>query len=181
VLIPAEEPQPAERQTVPQPSAVEAPATPTLGRNDFGSQSIVIAVDESVATSARGRAPASAPPGSNPSLPQIDVPQLQIAVPTIESEQPSLDTRSIEPVSPAVRYVARRERNRRNQFTLAVLLLIAVIMLAGVLIWVLRHNAQPPAEKATDARAHRQTSVYHIVRSSALKPCITANLQFDIS
>jgi hypothetical protein len=33
--------------------------------------------------------------------------------------------------------VARRERNRRNQFMFAIVLLLAVIVLAGVLVFVL--------------------------------------------
>ena len=48
---------------------------------------------------------------------------------------------AVEPVSPAVRYVARRERNRRNQVVFAAMLLLAVIVLAGVLVFVLQRGA----------------------------------------
>jgi hypothetical protein len=55
------------------------------------------------------------------------------------------------PVSPAVRYVARRDRNRRNQVTLAIVLLIAVIVLAIVLIFVLQRGSARPTTGAVQS------------------------------
>jgi hypothetical protein len=43
--------------------------------------------------------------------------------------------------SPVVRHISRRERDRRKQFNLAIVLLVAVIVLALVLIWVVRRGA----------------------------------------
>jgi hypothetical protein len=47
-----------------------------------------------------------------------------------ETEQP-------ESQAAAIKYVAHRERVRRNRTRVAILLLVAVIVLAGVLIWIL--------------------------------------------
>jgi hypothetical protein len=55
-----------------------------------------------------------------------------------------------ELVSPAARYVARRERNRRNQLVFAAMLLLAVVILAGVLIFVVQRGggSAPPADSS---------------------------------
>jgi hypothetical protein len=79
----------------------------------------------------------------------------------------------IEPVSPAVRYVARRERNRRNQFTVAVILLLAVIVLAAVLIWVLQRGSDATlAEKASRSSLYDSSPSRYVAVSS--NPCLHA-------
>jgi hypothetical protein len=49
----------------------------------------------------------------------------------------SAPTRADGPASPAVKYIAQRERARRNRTRLAILLLVTVIALAVVLVWTL--------------------------------------------
>jgi hypothetical protein len=54
----------------------------------------------------------------------------------------------IEPPSPASQYTAQRVRARRQQTTIAIVLLLAVIVLAGVLIWVLQRGPAVSDETA---------------------------------
>jgi hypothetical protein len=42
--------------------------------------------------------------------------------------------------SPVVRHISRRERHRRKQFNMAIVLLVAVILLALVLIWIVQRG-----------------------------------------
>jgi hypothetical protein len=63
-------------------------------------------------------------------------------IPLIESELTAPDASL--PVAPVAKYVAYRMRSRRNQTTLAIGLLIAVIVLAIVLIVVLRNQPTAP-------------------------------------
>jgi hypothetical protein len=49
--------------------------------------------------------------------------------------------------SPAVKYIAHRERVRRNRTKLAILLLVAVIALAAVLVWTLAVGPGPLGSK----------------------------------
>jgi hypothetical protein len=178
VLIPAEESQSVERPAVPSSNVAESS---DRSRIDVGSQSIVIAVNNSVSTTTSGPATDPVAPIAAPPPPPNGVVTPQIAIPITTNAQPILNPGSVEPTSPAVQYVAQRERNRRNQFTLAVFLLIAVLILGAVLIWVLRQNAQPPAEKTAGASIHRPTFGHRVVRFPAATPFIAARVQFDIS
>jgi hypothetical protein len=49
------------------------------------------------------------------------------------------------PASPITSYAVRRARNRRNQLQITIALLLAVIVLAVVLIWVLRRGGEQPS------------------------------------
>jgi hypothetical protein len=52
--------------------------------------------------------------------------------------------------TPEPEYISQRERSRRNQITISLLLLALVVLLAGVLIWVLKRDiSQTPAGKTT--------------------------------
>jgi hypothetical protein len=52
--------------------------------------------------------------------------------------------------TPEPECISLRERSRRNQITISLLLLALVVLLAGVLIWVLQRDvSQTPAPKAT--------------------------------
>jgi hypothetical protein len=107
------------------------------------SPSIVISVSESsVARTLPANAPVTQPPlaVSSPDTP-IAPAEALIASETPATDQLRIVSNSMEAVSPAVRYVARRDRNRRNQFVFAVMLLVAVIVLAGVLVFVLQRGA----------------------------------------
>lgn len=159
ILIPSsEEPQQVGVATPPilgriDPVASVAVPVPSAGPfTDTGSQSVIIAVADSTVTNppiapATVLAPSpivTAFPAAATNGPPPISPELLAVAPLVIAPQP------IEPVSPAVRYVARRERNRRNQFTIAVTLLLAVIVLAGVLIWVLKRGSSvAPAEKVS--------------------------------
>jgi GYF domain 2 len=50
---------------------------------------------------------------------------------------------AVDEPSPTSRYVARRRQSKRTQLTLAVVMLVVVLVLAGILVWVLRRNANP--------------------------------------
>jgi hypothetical protein len=55
-------------------------------------------------------------------------------------------------VTPEAAVASQRERTRRNQIVISLLLLALVVVLAGVLIWVLKREVhQAPVEKATAA------------------------------
>jgi hypothetical protein len=184
VLVPAEELQTAEQPVFPQASGsleTETSAYPSAARGDFGSQSIVIAVTDSVQTKVRESMPATVATGSALPLPQNGFGQPQVTSSTPPSVQPLADASSIDPISPAVRYVAQRERNRRNQFTLAVFLLIAVVMLAAVLFFVLRHNAQARATQTAGTSGLMHSYCLRVANSSALIPSTAADVQFAIS
>jgi GYF domain 2 len=65
---------------------------------------------------------------------------------------PDLDPSPIEAVlsesiksEPAATYAIQRTRSKKTQLTLAVVMLAAVVVLAGVLIWVIRSNTAEPA------------------------------------
>jgi hypothetical protein len=96
-------------------------------------RSVVIPLIETPAASVTHatteRADGSAPQAASVSRPVDDAPVI---------EQPlSVLTDADRTVSSAVKYIAQRERARRNRTRLAVLLLVAVIALAAVLVWTL--------------------------------------------
>jgi hypothetical protein len=170
ILIPTEEE--SQQQVAPAPPQFEPigpvkasmPMTGTL--TETGSPSIIIAVaDPSFAKTPIVDTPVSVSPTVVSTLP----PPIQTvtAPPTIPEPptlvQPILVAEAVEPISPAVRYVAQRERNRRNQFVFAVLLLLAVVVLAGVLVFVLQRGAsQTPVKSAPS------TSRYELLPSRQL-------------
>jgi hypothetical protein len=102
-----------------------------------------------VADSVATEAPIADMPASMP-LPIVETPAP--SVPTAAAAPPSVTRAPVAPpivpvdsdlsVSPASRYAAKRERNRRKQITFAIMLFMAVIVLAGVLIFVLQRGAR---------------------------------------
>jgi hypothetical protein len=171
-----------------QPQAVAAPATTTsvmagatpqssaavLG--DIGSQSVVIAT---TGNTVAGNSVLDGPIAVVDTPSQLAVsPVHQISAdlsPAVSSPAtsapaatPGLVVDPYDAASPAVHYVARRQRNRRNQVTIAVGLLLAVIVLAAVLIWVLQQGTSAAtgrqAVTSQDGRsgsAHVVTSTFH--------------------
>ena len=93
----------------------------TLPSADTGPPSILISVVEPSIPPAQTPAAPSPPPAAPPSFDFAAIP----AAPA---------------PPPASNYVIRRERSRRLQMLIAVLLLLAVIVLAIVLIWVLKRG-----------------------------------------
>ena len=64
-------------------------------------------------------------------------------------------------VAPEAVVTFAAERSRRNQMVISIVLLALVIVLAGVLIWVLRREAnQTPVEKTTRSEAARFHQVF---------------------
>jgi hypothetical protein len=107
--------------------------TPT----DTASQSIIIAVAEDRLSSA-------APVDGGPSTPPV----METTGPRRNADSPALPMTQ----SPAW-YISRRERLRRNQLTMAIMLLVAVIVLALVLILVLRRGSSQSS--AHEPNSHR--------------------------
>jgi hypothetical protein len=154
ILIPSsEEPRQVGAATPPilgriEPVVSIAAPVPSAGPfTDTGSQSVIIAVADATVTNVPIMpAPVLAPPPIVAAFPATAANGPPPIAPELPAVIPSVVVpHSMEPVSPAVRYVARRERNRRNQFTIAVILLLAVIVLAGVLIWVLKRGSSVAA------------------------------------
>jgi hypothetical protein len=85
-----------------------------------------------------------------------------------ESAAPPIVVRDvIEPVSPAGQYVAYRQRKRRNQLVFAAMLLVAVIVLAGVLIFVLQRGAESaPLGQVQAANCNLRRTMREIVTSN---------------
>ena len=177
ILIPsAEEPQqvgaatPTKLGRTDPAGQVEASATGAGSFADTGSQSIIIPVaDSSVAYVQITPIPVSAPPPFVTAFPAAETNVPPLTAPELPAvAQPLVAAEVIEPVSPAVRYVARRERNRRNQFTIAVILLLAVIVLAGVLIWVLRRGSNAAQmEKAGPTSLYDSSPSGYVALSSS--------------
>jgi hypothetical protein len=171
VVIPLEEKIQPPVQTEPTDvvRAASGRSSVVTGNSRFeaASPSIVISVmDSSVATNGPAIAPApvvTASPPATAAEPQITQPPpvvnpvsnpLPVAAPTMAQEIAAptpFAPEAVGPVSPAARYVARRERLKRNQFLFAVMLLVAVVVLAGVLIFVLQRGTgtDPAAMKVT--------------------------------
>jgi hypothetical protein len=175
ILIPSE----AEAEQLAAIGPVESgrvgPATSSVTLagpfTDAASPSIVIAVaDSSVATTpAAEAAPFMPPPIVAPPPPAIpSAPAAQtIALQPPAAAQPFLVVDAVEPVSPADRYVAQRERNRRNQVAFAVMLLLAVVVLAGVLVFVLQRGAgSAPAKSTQPVGLHEPGSSRHVTAAS---------------
>lgn len=98
------------------------------------SPSIIIQVAEPSATSDT--------PHVGPSELELEPPRMPAEIAALSHGRSPIDQ---SPSSPAARYVAQRERNRRNQVTLAILLLVGVIVLAIVLILVLQRGSSTPS------------------------------------
>ncbi|MCI0334167.1 MAG: hypothetical protein L0228_13195 [Planctomycetes bacterium] len=169
ITIPeAEEPQSiviAAPTEVGSKSGVGGNLPQTVAPTEVGTQSIIIAVADGP-TTATIQSPAPlevAQPGAGLNEP----PAVALNTASMSENSPFVVAEAPSPVSPAVRYVAQRERNRRNQFTIAVVLLLAVIVLAGVLIWVVRRGSgSPPAGQGQPISVFESLAPSCIVASS---------------
>lgn len=169
-LIPLEVETPqqaAATADLQQLAPVESSVTVAGTFTDAGSPSIVIAVaDSPVATWQVAKAFSPAPPHVFPPSPPLH-PSVA-ATPTIVTPlsapvQPSVFPNVVETVSPAARYVARRDRNRRNQLMFAVMLFVAVVALAGVLVFVLQRGGSSPATNNKSVGSVEMTSLRQAV------------------
>jgi hypothetical protein len=72
-------------------------------------------------------------------------------------------------VTPEVAIPLQRERTRRNQIVISLLLLALVVLLAGVLVWVLKRDVkQTPVEKTTTAYRGASNQVLAMASGSLL-------------
>ena len=96
--------------------------------------SVVISVEDSQAAP-QARSPAAeigVAPNSVPVIPHVGTTPPSGLPPVVLTE-----TAQPESQAAAIKYVAHRERVRRNRTRVAILLLVAVFVLAAVLIWIL--------------------------------------------
>jgi hypothetical protein len=130
---------------------------------DAGSPSMVIAIaDSPIANRPVENAPPPVLTAVPPAIPSFST-MPPIVSPPVATAQPFVFPNADEPVSAAGRYVAQRERHRRKQFVFAMILLVAVIVLTGVLIFVLQRGAETSAVmKTAAAGSDAHTSVGHI-------------------
>jgi hypothetical protein len=105
------------------------------------------------------------------------LPESILAAPTPTPAAPVAESPEL---SAEEQYQLRLERNRRNQILMAVFLFMLVIVLAGVLIWVLKReansmNATPPPAEETEEK--KSAAVERIdFESSAILPTRIAAL-----
>jgi hypothetical protein len=103
---------------------------------DLASQSIVIAVDESTPAERTAERDGAA------ILPVADTMQITASDPMVLPPQPVISTPAT--MATQVRYISHRESMRRRQFKIAIYLLLAVILLALALVWVLSRGDDSP-------------------------------------
>jgi hypothetical protein len=105
-----------------------------LNSSEPGAQSVIIAVADSPSAQSIEPPPVTLQP--------VDQSQ---ETSSVGGARPIIVTSAPNPSRPATGYELRRQRNRRNQITLAIVLLVAVAILAVVLLVVLQSGAQQPA------------------------------------
>jgi hypothetical protein len=90
------------------------------------------------------------PPGSPPVVGEVSATAPPIPAATSSATEPAAAGQApaaVENQTPASRYAARRRRTKQARFKMAVLMLIAALILAAILIWVVRRGATPSAGK----------------------------------
>jgi hypothetical protein len=95
-----------------------------------------------------------------PTAATSDLPTGATAKEPLADENPAVEAPApvaVAPPSPVSKYVASRTRARRNQTTIALLLLMAVLLLAAVLVWVLQRGpaAAGPSEVSMEVGFNR--------------------------
>lgn len=129
-------PSPTESQSATTPAVPSADVPDPTQRTS--SPSVVIPVDPQT-VSAVVASPverATDPTAMRPDV--IAAPEKPVEVPMASpSVEPAEPTVSVGPVSAAAKYVAHRDRARRRQMVLAIVLAVTVIVLAAVLVWIL--------------------------------------------
>jgi hypothetical protein len=113
-----------------------------LSSIDPGAQSVIIAVADAPSSEIIEPPPVTLQPvNPAPVMPS-----------SVEPGVPIVVTNAVNPSRPATGYELRREHNRRNQVTLAIVLLVAVLFLAVALIVVLQGGAEGPAPATEPAK-----------------------------
>jgi hypothetical protein len=150
-----------ESAPVPMPAeATASPATSTASQAANPSVIIPLVAETSIAPVSSLPSPPTdvfSPAVAEP-IPQVDA--VRSAAPS-----PVVVTELQQPTSPATKYVANRERSRRNRTRMAILLLLVVIVLAGVLIWMLVAGPAAVDGSQTSADIRSSTLVaWHVER-----------------
>jgi hypothetical protein len=132
-------------------------------------------VSGAAASASTGDPPIAAPPPFVDSSPGEFLTAATPSVTTAQTEAPPafIVPDATEP-DPAGRYVAKRERSRRNQLMFAIVLLVAVIVLAGVLVVVLQRGAgSAPAQKTSSQVSHNGLPSRHV--AVTIDRCLNAH------
>jgi hypothetical protein len=152
-------PQCGAKFVIPMPTEEPVEASPQpIGVGQSPSVEIVISPPPSQQVASAAASPSVIIPVSEidpspaelePVIRERDVSPATAPPATPGNELPLLVTDAVVP-TPEPAYISQRERSRRNQITISLLLLALVVLLAGVLIWVLtRDVSQTPAGKTT--------------------------------
>lgn len=152
-------PLPAESQPAAPQAATAAAAPRTVERTSSPSVVIPVVPPSAAAPVERPANPAATSFATHAATVE-PVPPSPVATPTATPVEPSV---SVGPVSAAAKYAAHRERTRRRQTALAIVLGATVIVLAAVLVWILLGGpsavrAAPDSEKQHAAKIVRGTS-----------------------
>jgi hypothetical protein len=90
-----------------------------------------------------------------PTITEPPIPSDNVLPTSIVAVQPPLVTAPADVTSEAA-IPLQRDRTRRNQVIISLLLLVLVLLLAGVLIWVLRRDLNKAPDENKTAVAHRE-------------------------
>ena len=107
-------------------------------------------------------------PVLQPVVPRPEIPLAAVLPESILAGPPPIAAVPVG-VPPEAILASPRERSRRNQIVVSLLLLVLVVLLAGVLVWVLKREVnQTPVEKKT-AAAHREFNHAFAMTSGGLR------------
>ncbi len=103
-----------------------------------------------------------------PAIRGREIPAADVLPASIVALQPPIVSAPIG-VTPEAVIPSQRERSRRNQIVISLLLLVLVVLLAGVLIWVLQREVnQTPAEKTTAVNRREFNQAFAMASGSLL-------------
>jgi hypothetical protein len=103
-----------------------------------------------------------------PAIPEQPIPVADALPTSIVAVPPPIVATPGE-TTPETVVVSKRERSRRNQIIISLLLLGLVILLAGVLVWVLKREVtQAPVEKTTAVDRAEVEHVFAVAGSGSL-------------
>jgi hypothetical protein len=181
-----------KRGVCPQCGAKFIIPTPVEGIPVEATQPVGVGLSQSVEVAvspAPDRPIVGAPASPSVIIPvtEVELMPLEVAPPVVTApELQAIDAlpasivavQSPSPVAPDAAVPSQRERSRRNQILISLLLLGLVILLAGVLVWVLKREAnQTPVEKkaaSTDGPSDKLFAMTGRDLRSSAHPCVEA-------
>jgi GYF domain 2 len=100
-----------------------------------------------------------------PDVPLVPEPSDLAAIESLPSDaSPSPATPLAAPIA-ATQYKLQRSRSKKTQLTLAIVMLVAVLVLAAVLIWVIRNSGSPAAAASIQSSFPTVDLGRHVVQS----------------